>query len=147
MAINANEEGFYGNEFDLGMGFSPLSPNQIETDHFMNQNESQTIDKKRKRSKDLVENTFENFVGVFKDVTERSNENVALVQSMTKEKESESQKTTDHWREWGLPFHDRIKLMKKFLNEPYSVEIFKILRNDHDKMEFIMSVVRGGFRG
>lgn len=64
MAINANEEGLYGNEF--GMSFSPLSPNQIEIDHFMNQNESQTIGKKRKRSKDLVDSTFENFVGVFK---------------------------------------------------------------------------------
>lgn len=36
MAMNANKEGFYGNEFNLGMGFS-LLPNQIETSHFMNQ--------------------------------------------------------------------------------------------------------------
>lgn len=27
MVMNSNEEGFYGKEFDLGMGFSPLSPN------------------------------------------------------------------------------------------------------------------------
>ena len=148
MAMNANEEGFYGNEFDLGMGFSPLSPNQIETDHFMNQNESQTIGKRRKRSKDPVDSTFENFVGVFKDVLERSNENVAqTVQIMTKEKESESQKIVDQLERMGLPFHDRIELMKKFLNKPNSAEIFKTLLNDHDKMEFIMSIVRGGFRG
>ncbi|KDO55981.1 hypothetical protein CISIN_1g034880mg [Citrus sinensis] len=79
---------------------------------------------------------------------ERSNKNVAQpVQSITKEKESESQKIIDQLERMGLPFHDRIELMKKFLNKPNSAEIFKTLCNDHDTMEFIMSIVRGGFRG
>uniref|UniRef100_A0A1S8ABY6 Uncharacterized protein n=1 Tax=Citrus limon TaxID=2708 RepID=A0A1S8ABY6_CITLI len=79
---------------------------------------------------------------------ERSNENIAqLVQSMTKEIESESQKIVDQLERMGLPFHDRIELMKKFLNKPNSAEIFKTLSNDQDKMEFIMSIVRGGFHG
>ena len=115
---------------------------------FINQNESQTIGKKRKRSKDPVDSTFQNFVGVFKDVMERSNKNVAqLVRSMTNEKESESQKIADQFERMGLPFHDWIELMKKFLNEPSSAENFKTLCNDNDKMEFIMSIVRGGFHG
>ncbi|KAL9432515.1 hypothetical protein AB3S75_027533 [Citrus x aurantiifolia] len=77
-----------------------------------------------------------------------SNKNVAQpVQSITKEKESESQKIVDQLERMGLPFLDRIELMKKFLNKPNSAEIFKTLRSDHDKMEFIMSIVRGGFRG
>lgn len=76
----------------------------------MNQNEYQNIGKKRKQSKDLVDSGFKNFVDVFKDVTERSKQNVAqLVQSMTKEKENESKKIADQLERMGLPFHDQIE--------------------------------------
>ncbi|KAK9229658.1 hypothetical protein WN944_022622 [Citrus x changshan-huyou] len=134
MIENENEDDLeVGSE--IGEGLSPMS---------MDQGQTKSFKRKWATSTDLLVGNLEKFAYIFQDVMEKSNQNVNNLLGKLSNESINSKVVANMLIKMNLLLHQRVRVQKMLLKQPEHAEIFRTMRNDEERKEFLEELILGG---
>ncbi|KAK0571244.1 hypothetical protein LWI29_013056 [Acer saccharum] len=146
LAADVEEDDNFDNEVEMPGNFSPMSVNQTDSNQSMHPTSSQSLSKKRFRSRDPIVRSMDRFASVMKDAIEKSNDTLdKFCQLLAKNKMTENQVIANDLQKMQLPLSDQVRVMQKFMQKPEVAEIFKAQQSEEQKLQFVASLLSGVF--
>ncbi|KAL5789535.1 hypothetical protein ACOSQ2_004423 [Xanthoceras sorbifolium] len=149
-AADLEEGDNFSNEFETAENFSPISMNQSQSDLLGNQAASQPVCRKRSRSgsrlADPIASSMNRFSDVIKEAMDKTTEAFKeFGQILATNKANEHEQIAHELQKMGIRRVDQVRVMKRFVQKPEMVGIFKASDNEDDKFQFIMELLGGEF--